>query len=83
MNGLSFLGCSGQNLGDFVSYTKGSVFEADRNYSAIEALQMTLEMRHVCPTAPDTLRAYPQLEQDPFVIEATPHVYFAGNQDEF
>jgi DNA polymerase delta subunit 2 len=40
---------------------------------------MTLEMRHLCPTAPDTLRAYPQLDDDPFVIEEAPHVYFAGN----
>lgn len=37
----------------------------------------------MAPTAPDTLGAYPQQEQDPFVIEEAPHVFFAGNQDKF
>ena len=27
-----------------------------------------MEIRHICPTAPDTLRAYPMIESDPFVV---------------
>eukprot|EP00347_Sterkiella_histriomuscorum_P004668 403359564 len=82
MNGLQFLGCSGQNLNDIYSYTKGNLLanSTEQNYDALSGLQLTLEMRHVCPTAPDTLRAYPQLEEDPFIIDKAPHVYFAGNQ---
>ena len=38
-------------------------------------------MRHVAPTAPDTLRAFPYVDQDPFVLHDAPHVYFAGNQE--
>ena len=40
-------------------------------------------MRHVCPTAPDTLRAFPYVDEDPFVMHECPHVYFAGNQSSF
>jgi len=31
-------------------------------------MEMLLEIRHICPSAPDTLRAYPQLTEDPFII---------------
>ena len=40
-------------------------------------------MRHACPTAPDTLRAFPYVDEDPFVFEQAPHVYFAGNQEQY
>jgi len=30
-------------------------------------MQQTLEIRHVCPTCPDTLRAFPYVDTDPFV----------------
>lgn len=43
-------------------------------------MELTLKMRHLAPTCPDTLRSYPFVEQDPFVIQRFPHVYFAGNQ---
>ena len=46
-------------------------------------MQQTLEMRHLCPTAPDTLRAFPYVEEDPFVVHEAPHVYFAGNQAQY
>lgn len=93
LNGLHFLGTSGQNIHDIFSYTKGRMSElqtpeplnqegSDR-YSALDAMQMTLELRHLCPTAPDTLRAYPQADTDPFVLEECPHIYFSGNQEEF
>ena len=56
--------------------------QTDR-YDALDAMQMTLELRHICPTAPDTLRSYPQVDTDPFVLEESPHIYFAGNQEAF
>jgi len=40
-------------------------------------------MRHIAPTAPDTLRAFPYVDEDPFVLHEAPHVYFAGNQDSY
>ncbi len=42
-----------------------------------------MKMRHLAPTCPDTLRSYPFIEQDPFVITRFPHVYFCGNQDSY
>jgi DNA polymerase delta subunit 2 len=49
----------------------------------LDVMQASLEIRHVCPTAPDTLRAFPFVDNDPFVIESCPHVYFAGNQEDY
>lgn len=41
-----------------------------------------LYWRHLAPTAPDTLAAYPFFNTDPFVVTHldAPHVLFAGNQ---
>jgi len=36
----------------------------------LSKIKQTLEMRHLCPTAPDTLRVYPFKESDPFVINS-------------
>ena len=43
----------------------------DEGDLCITKLKETLEMRHLCPTAPDTLRIYPFKECDPFVIAPT------------
>ena len=37
----------------------------------------------MAPTAPDTLDVYPHFNTDPFVLEDTPHVFFAANQPAF
>jgi DNA polymerase delta subunit 2 len=50
---------------------------------AIDAMQAMLTSRHLAPTTPDTLGSYPFYERDPFVLESTPHVFFAGNQPAF
>lgn len=49
----------------------------------LDVLEALLQWRHLVPTAPDTLTAYPFQNIDPFVLEATPHVMFAGNQPRF
>ena len=56
-------------------------------YSDIEdraaILERLLRWRHLAPTAPDTLAAYPYFDEDPFILTATPHVLFAGGQPAF
>jgi DNA polymerase delta subunit 2 len=76
INDIQFLGTSGQNIDDIFSYSKLSD-------SPIELLKASLEMRHICPTAPDTLRSFPFVTEDPFIIDGAPHVYFAGNQSKY
>lgn len=72
INGVNFLGSSGQNIKDMRMY-------ADELKDPVEILDMTLKMRHMCPTCPDTLRAYPFVTEDPFIINEMPHIYFSGN----
>ena len=49
----------------------------------LDAMQKTLEWRHMCPTAPDTLGCYPYMEEEPFIFDSCPDIYFAGNQSQF
>ena len=49
----------------------------------VEYLEEMLRWRHMAPTAPDTLDVYPHFNTDPFVLEDTPHVFFAANQPAF
>ena len=71
---LEFLGMSGQNLHELQLYSK------PKNTSPVAQLKTLLELRHLCPTSPDTLRCFPFRDGDPFVIEKAPHVFFAGCQ---
>lgn len=75
LDGVSFLGTSGQNIDDLNKYS-----EAKEN---IDFMERTLKWRHLAPTAPDTLGCYPFTDRDPFVIEDCPHVYFCGNQKKY
>lgn len=67
INGLTFLGTSGQNIRDMLlnAETPNITDEGDKSLFRIK---QTLEMRHLCPTAPDTLRTFPFKDSDPFVI---------------
>jgi DNA polymerase II small subunit/DNA polymerase delta subunit B len=49
----------------------------------LHVLTNTLFWRHIAPTAPDTLPCFPFSGGDPFVIEALPHLYFAGGAGGF
>ena len=72
---MTFLGTSGQNVEDIDRYST----ETER----LPMLARLLEWGHLVPTAPDTLTAYSFPDRDPFVIDAAPHVLFAGNQPSF
>lgn len=77
-NGLRILGSAGQNISDILKY-----FQPEQGISPTDIMSKTLLWQHMAPTAPDTLYCYPYEDVDPFVLEETPHVYFAGNQGEF
>ena len=76
INGIRFLGTSGQNIKDIRMFSDGWK-------DPVDILEHSLMIRHTCPTSPDTLRSYSFTESDPFIISDAPHVYFAGNQPLF
>jgi len=43
-------------------------------------MKQLMQMQHLCPTAPDTLRSFPFREDDPFIVKTAPNVFFAGCQ---
>lgn len=49
----------------------------------LEALQRTLEWSHICPNGPNSVPTVPHLDQDPMVLEHTPHLYVCGNATDF
>ena len=75
IGGRVFLGNSGQPIHD--------IWKNSKLASALHAMEKTLEWRHMCPTAPDTLGCYPYVDDDPFILDTCPDLYFAGNQDTF
>ncbi|XP_049645612.1 DNA polymerase delta subunit 2 isoform X1 [Suncus etruscus] len=75
IDGIRFLGTSGQNVGDIFRYSSMD--------DHLEILEWTLRVRHLSPTAPDTLGCYPFYKTDPFVFPECPHVYFCGNTPSF
>ncbi|KAM8865428.1 DNA polymerase delta subunit 2 [Synchiropus picturatus] len=75
VDGVRFLGTSGQNVCDMERYSSMD--------SHLEILEETLRLRHLAPTAPDTLGCYPFYQKDPFILEQCPHVYFSGNAPKY
>ncbi|XP_054854421.1 DNA polymerase delta subunit 2 [Eublepharis macularius] len=71
IDGVRFLGSSGQNISDIFKYSCMSDY--------LEILEWTLRIGHISPTAPDTLGCYPFYKTDPFIFTDCPHVYFCGN----
>jgi DNA polymerase delta subunit 2 len=72
---ITFTGTSGRVINSVTEFSK---FE-----EPVDILEKTLLWRHLLPSAPDTLQSYPYEDSDPFAIEDCPHVYFAGNQENF
>nr|XP_020659234.1 DNA polymerase delta subunit 2 [Pogona vitticeps]XP_020659235.1 DNA polymerase delta subunit 2 [Pogona vitticeps]XP_020659236.1 DNA polymerase delta subunit 2 [Pogona vitticeps] len=75
IDGVRFLGTSGQNISDIFKYSSMSDY--------LEILEWTLRIGHLSPTAPDTLGCYPFYKSDPFIFTDCPHVYFCGNAPSF
>lgn len=75
IDGVRFLGTSGQNVSDIFRYSSME--------DHLEILEWTLRVRHISPTAPDTLGCYPFYKTDPFIFPECPHVYFCGNTPKF
>ncbi|GAA6074449.1 DNA polymerase delta subunit 2 [Tachysurus ichikawai] len=71
VDGVRFLGTSGQNVSDIVKYSSVD--------DHLDILENTLRLQHLAPTAPDTLGCYPFYQKDPFILSECPHVYFSGN----
>ncbi|KAL3178800.1 hypothetical protein MRX96_009475 [Rhipicephalus microplus] len=65
----------GQNVTDVQRYSQLTC--------PLEIMEKTLQWRHLAPTCPDTLSCYPFTDQDPFILDSCPHVYFVGNQNKF
>ncbi|CDF32451.1 unnamed protein product [Chondrus crispus] len=87
------LGTSGQPVTDFALYEDQSSVMKDGKEAGklrpsgekvLDILTLMLQNRHLAPTCPDTLASFPFSDgSDPFVLESTPHVFFAGNQREY
>ena len=75
LDNLSFLGTSGQNVDDIARYSDMD----DR----VKILECMLLWRHMIPTSPDTLATYPYYDNDPFIVDQAPDVFFAGGQPSF
>jgi len=75
IGGRLVMGSSGQPILDILK-------NSDLEHS-LDAMEKTLEWRHMCPTAPDTLGCYPYQNEDPFIFDCCPDIYFAGNCDSY
>ncbi|KAF4970090.1 hypothetical protein FSARC_2791 [Fusarium sarcochroum] len=75
LEGWRVLGTGGQNVDDVFKYVG-----TDDRLGMMEAM---CRWRCCAPTAPDTLWSYPFQEDDPFVMQTCPHLYFVGNQPHF
>ena len=69
------MGTSGQNTSNLAKYQSVE--------DSLKLAESTLLWRHMAPTAPDHLPCFPFYEEDPFIIESSPHIYFIGNQNKF
>ncbi|KRT79205.1 hypothetical protein AMK59_8053, partial [Oryctes borbonicus] len=75
INGIRLLGSSGEPISDILKFSEYA--------EPIDVLENCLKWNHIAPTAPDTLACFPFYDNDPFIIEDCPHVFFAGNQKKF
>ena len=66
------LGTSGQNIDDAMRFSSYS--------DPMAVLEHTLSWKHLAPTTPDTLSCFPYTNDDPFILEEYPQIYFAANQ---
>ena len=60
---------------DPVQYTSG--------LHRLDIMERLVTWGHIAPTTPETLGCYPFNNNDPFILEQVPNIFFAGNQPEF
>lgn len=72
---LIIVGTSGENV--------DTIRQHSRFEDSTTILKNTLEWGHIAPCAPDNLSCIPFKQNDPFLIDYVPDIYFAGNQPEF
>ncbi|CAI5759720.1 unnamed protein product [Candida verbasci] len=75
INNLKILGTSGQNIDDVKRYCS--------KISSLQIMKSNIYWQNFIPTAPDTLYCYPYENEDPFVFQELPNVYFVGNQEKY
>ncbi|KAI6180228.1 hypothetical protein M3Y98_00697100 [Aphelenchoides besseyi] len=75
VNGVHFLGTSGQNLDDLHKHTRAC--------TSVELMMQTLRGRIITPTTPNSVDGWPFHDRDPQILDELPHVYFASNQPEY
>lgn len=87
IGGVTFFGHAGQPLDSMLQCTmpksSDSSMETDPDDDALDCLENCLQWRHAAPTAPDLVACFPMANDDPFILETCPHVFFAGNQKRF
>ncbi|GAB1204426.1 hypothetical protein APSETT445_003079 [Aspergillus pseudonomiae] len=88
IEGWRLWGSSGQNVDDVLRYldfanSSGTVDASGDAEARVKIMEAMLRWRCGVPTAPDTIWSYPFQTHDPFVMEACPHIFFAGNQPQF
>ena len=71
------VGTSGQPIQDIQKVCGLNTFKP------IDLLEKSLEWRHLCPTAPDTIPCMPFYKTDPFILKECPDIYFTGNMEKF
>lgn len=73
----SVLVTSGQPVIDMFKYLPTPPF------TPLSIAELTLQWRHIAPTAPDTLWCHPYSDRDPFILYETPDIYIIGGMSEF
>ncbi|CAH0478164.1 unnamed protein product [Peronospora belbahrii] len=96
VGGVQLFGDAGQSLQSILQCTLAKSDDAEGRHGtmiidkerleqerALDYLQCCIEWRHAAPTAPDILACFPMANEDPFIFDTCPHVYFSGNQPRF
>ena len=76
LDNIQLLGCDGKNIADLQEQMYPPL-------SFMECMTRTLLWSHILPTGPAVTPMVPSDESDVFCLEELPHLYVAGNSDNF